>query len=532
MIVALVALGVWVFPSRSVQAQTVLKSVRFSEGTFQRGFTFSETHQEFRLTVKPQTFSGPVTLTIEQLDAEGLPEWKDRIRESEVYRVTVSQDSSATLAQPIGLEFLIPPNGFLTAIGKLNLESLSWEELGSTLNTNGTRVRAADDQLTFTVAAFQHATIQQGLASYYGTYVRTTKLSLVAASNHFEPGQRVKVTNLENGKSVLVKIVDTGGFRYPRVIDLSTPAFAKIQPTWKGLARVRVEKATSEDSKHPETPESGDLQPAGPPVSSGATPPTTAATASIVVDVASGEKLVGKKTDLPLPIASLTKVMTAAVFMDTKPDLNRVVAYTSEDAAICSCLRLADGEQVSLKDLLFASLVGSANNATLSLVRATGLTRPEFVNRMNEKTQELGLKNTYFTDPTGLDHGNVSTVEDLAVMGRLLPDAYPSIKRVMGVGAYNFTSKNSLCLPAFKQKNGTCAHSFQTTNKLFGQTTYDIVSAKTGFIDEARHTFLLRAKNKGGHEVVLVFLKVDRKAESFSHANSLMNWVFENYTWS
>lgn len=513
-------------------AATPVKTVNFSESTYGRGFSLSDETGQFHLLVEPGSLSGPATLTVDKVETESLPDWSKRTRQTAAFRVTITSPTTVTLRKPIVFELTAAQPGWVTDVGKLSAEGRGWEQLGSTLRADGTRARSADDQLSFTVALFQQAGIMEGVATYYGTYTRTTRLTLVAASNHFPKGTALRVTNLDTRQLVTVKVVDTGGFRWPRVIDLSTPAFAKIQPTWKGVARVRVEKATPWNEPSPGPDEGGDQPLPGTPVTDGATPPPTAATASIVVDAATGSQLAGKSTTTPLPIASLTKMVTAAVFLETKPDLTRVVTYDSADNTTCSCLRLAHGEQVVLKDLLFASLVGSANNATLALARATGLPRSEFVSRMNAKAIELGLTQTFFVEPTGLEAGNVSTAADLAVIGRVIPDQHATIKKAMSSGSYWFRSKNDACQAGFKNEQGQCEHRLQTTNKLYGKTSFRIVAAKTGYIDEARHTFLLRAKNEAGREVVLVFLRVSRKADGFAHADNLINWTFKHFRWT
>ena len=187
---------------------------------------------------------------------------------------------------------------------------------------------------------------------------------------------------------------------------------------------------------------------------------------------------------------------------------------------------------MTLKDLLYASLVGSANNATLALADATGMTPKQFVQKMNEKAVALGLTATTYVEPTGLESGNVSSAADLAVMAIVIPDTYPTIKKVASTGSYSFTSKNTVCSAAYKQKDGTCKHSFTTTNKLFGKTSFSVVTAKTGYIDESRHTFILRGRDTQGHEVVVVLLKVYNKTDLFNHANALMNWTFAHHSWA
>ncbi|MBI5404757.1 MAG: D-alanyl-D-alanine carboxypeptidase, partial [Candidatus Kerfeldbacteria bacterium] len=190
----------------------------------------------------------------------------------------------------------------------------------------------------------------------------------------------------------------------------------------------------------------------------------------------------------------------------------------------------AAGEQLTVKDLLYASLVGSANNATLMLARSTGLSRAEFVARMNAKAKSLGLKNAFFVEPTGLDPGNVASAEDLAVMARVIPNN-GTIRKVSSTGSYTFKSSNNICNATYRRTDGSCWHSLSTTNKLFGKTSFSIVSAKTGYIDEARHTFVIRGRDSRGHELVVVLLKTYTKADSFNGANALMNWTFKHAIW-
>ena len=532
LIIATVALiGV---PHASADAAP-LKTISFSQETLSKGFTYSEPSGQFRLMVAGGSFATPSSVTVSRADAASLPAWGDMVRSSDAY--TVSTTTAAGVPQfmkPLAFQFSVPRPGFVTWIGKLTADGLSWELLGSQLKSNAAVAMSADDKASFTVALFQSPTAQEGIATYYGTYTRKTKLTMVAASNTFPYGTSLKVTNLDNNKVVIVKVVDTGGFRYPTVIDLSTPSFARIQTTWKGVARVRVEIAKSGEKSTPVADEPAAAATSSvAPTSDGATPPTTAAVASIVVDVASGQRLAGKQYTKSFPIASLTKLMTAAVFLDTKPDLTKVVTYNATKCnTTCSCLRLVDGEQVTLKDLLYASLVGSANNATLALADATGMTRAEFVQKMNDKATTLGLTATNYVEPTGLDSGNVSSAADLAVMATVFPNSYPTIRKIASTGNYSFTSKNNVCSAAYKQKDGSCKHSFTTTDKLYGKTSFSIVTAKTGYIDESRHTFILRGKNAQGREVVVVLLKVYNKTDLFNHANALMNWTFAHYAWA
>ena len=310
---------------------TPLKTISFSQETLSKGFTYSEPSGQFRLMIAGGSFATPSSVVVNKVDVAALPDWGDMVRVSDGYSVSITAVSGEPqILVPLAFRFAVPNPGFITWVGKLTADGSSWERLGSQLKANAAVAVSADDKPSFTVALFQSPTAQEGIATYYGTYTRMTKLTMVAASNTFPYGTSLKVTNLDNNKAVIVKVMDTGGFRYPTVIDLSTPSFARIQSTWKGLARVRVEVAKSGERSSP-TPDEpvATLTSTAAPVSDGATPATTAATASIVVDVASGQRLAGKNYTKSFPIASLTKLMTAAVFLDTKPDLTKVVTYSA-----------------------------------------------------------------------------------------------------------------------------------------------------------------------------------------------------------
>jgi len=524
----IVAVGVFGAPRPAEAADTVIKKITFTSETYQRGYTVRVDDNSFHFVIKPGTLSGPAVVTLTRIDTKTVPAWKDYRRRSDLYRVDIT-GTNLRILKPMTFDFKIVGDGYAAYVGKLDPSTKRWEELGAFLSSDGSRINAGDDKLTFSLAAFQSPTRQLGLATFYGTYTRTTNLRYVAASNTFPKGQVLRVTNLANGQMVTVKVVDTGAFRYPRVIDLSTPAFSRIADTSQGVIRVQVEKATPWNGQpNPVSTGGGQVK------LDSATPPTTAATASVVIDAASGTRLLGKRSTNVYPIASLTKLMTAAVFLDTKTDLGKKFTYSSalDAAAYCSCLYLADGEQVIVKDLFFASLVGSANNATNALVRSTGLSRAEFVSRMNAKAKALGLQQTVYYDPTGLDARNVSSAEDIARLMRLLPDRYPTMKRALSTGSYWFRSQNTVCQAAYKQSDGSCRHSFVTTNKLLGQTSYTVVAAKTGYLDEALYTFAIRGRNRDGHELIVVLLRTATRSDSFNHADMLMDWTFEHATWT
>ena len=112
-------------------------------------------------------------------------------------------------------------------------------------------------------------------------------------------------------------------------------------------------------------------------------------------------------------IGSLTKLMTALVFLDTAPQWDKTVTIEAADGSQ-GRLNVVEGEQVAVMDLFNVSLVSSSNNATMALARSTGLPLEEFVKKMNKKAADLGLKQTKFIEPTGLDQANQSTAREIA----------------------------------------------------------------------------------------------------------------------
>ena len=138
------------------------------------------------------------------------------------------------------------------------------------------------------------------------------------------------------------------------------------------------------------------------------------AKSALVLDLDKGTVLYDKNSEEVRSIASLTKLMTAMVFLECGIDLFDTVTISREDTRASARSHLRPGETFYLIDLLHASLMPSDNRATRALVRATGLSPQEFVGRMNRKADSLGLVNTEFTDPTGLDADNVSTAWETA----------------------------------------------------------------------------------------------------------------------
>ena len=136
--------------------------------------------------------------------------------------------------------------------------------------------------------------------------------------------------------------------------------------------------------------------------------------AAYVFDATNNRVLFQKNSEQVLPIASLTKLTTAMVFLGTNPDWDRVIEMVPEDIKNSSRTRIRAHEEITVRDLFHASIMSSDNAATKALVRTCGVPYNEFIFRMNLLADSLGLAGTHFVEPTGLNERNVSTAQDLA----------------------------------------------------------------------------------------------------------------------
>ncbi len=182
-----------------------------------------------------------------------------------------------------------------------------------------------------------------------------------------------------------------------------------------------------------------------------------------------------------VPIASLTKIMTAMVAIDYGIDWDAPASINPDEYVIGGRLRLFAGEDVTMRDLWHASLVGSANNATLAYVRNLGVPEEEFVQAMNRKAIELGLEQTRFVEVTGLDPNNISTAYEVAKFAAVAFTEYPEISKATSLPSYSFT------VPA----NGR-EHTINNTNRNIRPDHQPYRGSKTGYLYEAGYCLVVQ----------------------------------------
>lgn len=241
-----------------------------------------------------------------------------------------------------------------------------------------------------------------------------------------------------------------------------------------------------------------------------------AAQSYIVEDLSTGQVLISKNADLIWPPASLTKLVTILVFLDTKPKLTKSVAMTAADQTVggCkiggACIATKAGVKYKLQDLLAASLIASANNAANAIARSTGLTPQQFAAKMNEKAVQLGALNTHFNEPTGMDPANYTTAADFAKIVKVVFDN-PQISKMARVEKYSFASTN----------NSRYKHNLKSTDKLLGDKDFTVLGGKTGFLDESLYNFGTLLQDKSGQKFAVVVLGSRSYSTQFSETKLL-----------
>ncbi|MCK4891206.1 MAG: D-alanyl-D-alanine carboxypeptidase [Candidatus Pacebacteria bacterium] len=238
---------------------------------------------------------------------------------------------------------------------------------------------------------------------------------------------------------------------------------------------------------------------------------------AIVLDVGTDAILYSKNSKEKMPIASLTKIMTALVVLENV-DLNGAVTI-SRNAFDTDGRKdsLAVNEKIKAEDLLKIMLIRSNNTAAVSLAEHTGGSVEEFIKLMNKKAELLGLKNTNFSNPTGFDsEENYSTAYDIAQLFDYALDK-PLVWEILRIQRLNLTSLD-----------GKIKHNLKNTNLLLGRLE-NVTGGKTGLTDEAGQCLALVVGDPiNNHQIISVVLNAE---DRFLETERLVRWVFGNYKW-
>jgi D-alanyl-D-alanine endopeptidase (penicillin-binding protein 7) len=234
--------------------------------------------------------------------------------------------------------------------------------------------------------------------------------------------------------------------------------------------------------------------------------------AALVVDAGTGEVLYERKATHVVPIASITKLMTALVVIDGQQPLDEVVTVAKQDVwkGKGAFSRLAVGTKLTRGDLMKLALMASENRAARVLGRNYPGGMTAFVKTMNLKAKALGMTQTRFDDPSGLSNANVSSARDLA---KLIAAA----SRDPVISAYS-------TLLSHEVRIGRSAFLYRNTNLLVGKPDWEILVQKTGFTNDAGECLVMQAK-LDERPVTMVFLNSFGSLTRTAEARRVRKWI-------
>ena len=235
---------------------------------------------------------------------------------------------------------------------------------------------------------------------------------------------------------------------------------------------------------------------------------------ALLVDLNTNEVLYSSNPDMVVPIASVTKLMTAMVVLDAKQPLDQTLSVTIRDAkemqGIFSRVRI--GSEISRREMLLLTLMSSENRAAASLAHHYPGGYAAFIQAMNAKARALGMTRTHYVEPTGLSERNVSSANDLVKLIR-------ASRQYALIQQFSTTDEKTV---AFRKPNYTLG--FRNTNALVRKNNWDIQLSKTGFTNAAGHCLVMSTTMKQ-RPVAFVVLDAFGKYTHMADANRLKKWL-------
>ena len=234
--------------------------------------------------------------------------------------------------------------------------------------------------------------------------------------------------------------------------------------------------------------------------------------AVMVQDASTGEVVINKNSDAVVPIASITKLMTAMIILDRGLDLEQRIVVSREDVDTHKGTRsrLMPGTTLTRDELLLVALMASENRAAAALGRTYPGGVPAFVKAMNEKAAELGMSDSQFIEPTGLSPSNVSSPRDLVKLVRAA-HGYPLIRE--------YSTRDKATIKAFNRPLR-----FVNTNGLVRNSHWDIELSKTGYISEAGRCLVMHVR-LASKDLIVVLLDSWGKQSRIADANRIRKWL-------
>lgn len=250
---------------------------------------------------------------------------------------------------------------------------------------------------------------------------------------------------------------------------------------------------------------------------------TTDFAAAIVIDTATNKILFEYNADKSWVPASLTKLAGALVFVESQPAWDAAVSLQAADEVGGGRLRVDEGATMSIQDLMYASITGSANNAATAFGRLSGLGQDKFVAKMNSRVQSLGCTTSRFDDASGMATTSRTTAREMLAIAKA---AFyrPEIQKPASTYKYSFTIRNTGELKTITNTNQLLA---DPSNGLY------VIAGKTGFLYESLHNlvFQVRPARNDNRELLIVVLGAPTRADLFAVSERLAKWSWSSYGW-
>lgn len=236
---------------------------------------------------------------------------------------------------------------------------------------------------------------------------------------------------------------------------------------------------------------------------------------ALVMDQETNEVLFSKNPSAVLPIASITKLMTALVVVDAGQSMDEKLSITDEDidSEKGTRSRLVVGTTLTRGEMMHLALMSSENRAANAMGRNYPGGLPAFVAAMNQKAQSLGMTDTFYVEPTGLSSRNQSSAKDLAALVKVAHEV-PLLRELS-------TSRE------YQVALGRRQVAFHSTNGLLNNPGWDIGLQKTGFINEAGRCLVMQAR-MAGRKLIMVFLDSTGKYSRLGDAERVRKWIISN----
>ncbi|OOV84949.1 D-alanyl-D-alanine endopeptidase [Acinetobacter amyesii] len=242
--------------------------------------------------------------------------------------------------------------------------------------------------------------------------------------------------------------------------------------------------------------------------------PSVNARAALVMDGQTGEVLYSKNSNTALPIASITKLMTAVVISDARLNMSEKITLQQADFSCSGCKSssstLRAGDSMNRAEALLFALMKSENPAASALARTYPGGRSAFISAMNAKARSLGMNSTHYMESTGLHPGNVASARDLGILVNTASQ-YGLIRQFSTTPSYDF----NLGYRVLKSNN---------TNALVRNGGWNINISKTGYINEAGRCVVMHT-TLNNRPAVVVLLGADSSVARTNDATRLMNWA-------